>query len=415
MMIYKYVVKNVARKHGKTACFMPKPLFGDNGSGMHTHQSLWKKGKPLFAGNEYAGLSEMALYYAGGLLKHARALCAICNPTTNSYKRLVPGYEAPVNLAYSARNRCAAIRIPTYSENPKAKRLEYRPPDPAANPYLAFAALLMAGLDGDPEQDRAGRTAGQEHLRTAAGGTEEGSERGRQPQRGAGLPGEGPRVPAQGRRLHRGLPGHVDQHQAQGARRPAPAPASVRVLPLLRRVKHHPGGGTGEHGADESPRRFVIFGGAVSPDQLLDCATRRAFKAATCRRSKDRERLPHFIPSPFTQATASPGVSLRRASLALAKETARIEDFVAGNFGIGGHRTLAAAAHAAQKRALRRHAMKRVEMIQPLANFGDALVVRANLDANGALADARQHHVRVQNRRQQTVRHRVAVEPCRRV
>src|SRR5215475_9371635 len=148
MMVYKYVVKNVAKKHGKTACFMPKPLFGDNGSGMHTHQSLWKKGKPLFAGNEYAGLSKTALYYAGGLLKHARALCAICNPTTNSYKRLVPGYEAPVNLAYSSRNRSAAIRIPTYSENPKAKRLEYRPPDPAANPYLAFAALLMAGLDG---------------------------------------------------------------------------------------------------------------------------------------------------------------------------------------------------------------------------------------------------------------------------
>ena len=148
MMVYKYVVKNVARKHGKTATFMPKPLFGDNGSGMHTHQSLWKKGKPLFAGKEYAGLSQMALYYIGGMLKHARALCAICNPTTNSYKRLVPGYEAPVNLAYSARNRSAAIRIPTYSESPKAKRIEYRPPDPAANPYLCFAALLMAGLDG---------------------------------------------------------------------------------------------------------------------------------------------------------------------------------------------------------------------------------------------------------------------------
>jgi glutamine synthetase len=148
MMVYKYVVKNVARKHGKTACFMPKPLFGDNGSGMHTHISLWKKGKPLFAGNEYAGLSQQALYFIGGLLKHAKALCAICNPTTNSYKRLVPGYEAPVNLAYSGRNRSAAVRIPMYSDNPKAKRIEYRPPDPAANPYLAFAALLMAGLDG---------------------------------------------------------------------------------------------------------------------------------------------------------------------------------------------------------------------------------------------------------------------------
>jgi glutamine synthetase len=145
MMVYRYVVKNVARKHGKTATFMPKPLFGDNGSGMHTHQSLWKKGKPLFAGNEYAGLSKMALNYIGGLLKHAHALCAFCSPTTNSYKRLVPGFEAPVNLAYSQRNRSAAIRIPTYSENPKAKRIEYRPP---ANPYVAFAAMLMAGLDG---------------------------------------------------------------------------------------------------------------------------------------------------------------------------------------------------------------------------------------------------------------------------
>jgi len=148
MTLYKYVCKNVAYKYGKTVTFMPKPLFADNGSGMHTHQSLWKDGKPLFAGNGYAGLSEMALYYIGGILKHAPALCAICNPTNNSYKRLVPGYEAPVNLAYSARNRSASIRIPTYSPNPKAKRIEYRTPDPAANPYMANAALLMAGLDG---------------------------------------------------------------------------------------------------------------------------------------------------------------------------------------------------------------------------------------------------------------------------
>jgi glutamine synthetase len=148
MMLYKYIVKNVAKKHGKTVTFMPKPLFGDNGSGMHCHQSLWKKGKPLFAGNKYAGLSEMALYYIGGVLKHARAIAAITNPTVNSYKRLTPGYEAPVNLAYSSRNRSASIRIPTYSPSPKAKRIEYRPPDPSANIYLAMAAMLMAGLDG---------------------------------------------------------------------------------------------------------------------------------------------------------------------------------------------------------------------------------------------------------------------------
>jgi glutamine synthetase len=147
-MWYKHIVKNVAKQHGKTATFMPKPLFGDNGSGMHTHQSLWKGGKPLFAGDGYAGLSDMALYYIGGLLKHAGAICAFANPTTNSYRRLVPGYEAPVNLAYSARNRSASIRIPMYSPSPKAKRLELRSPDPSCNPYLAFAAMLMAGLDG---------------------------------------------------------------------------------------------------------------------------------------------------------------------------------------------------------------------------------------------------------------------------
>jgi glutamine synthetase len=148
LMWFKYIIKNVAWRHGKTVTFMPKPLFGDNGSGMHTHQSLWKAGKPLFAGDGYAGLSEMALHYTGGVLKHARALAAICNPTTNSYKRLVPGFEAPVNLAYSSRNRSASIRIPMYSPSPKAKRLEFRSPDPSCNGYLAFAAQLMAGLDG---------------------------------------------------------------------------------------------------------------------------------------------------------------------------------------------------------------------------------------------------------------------------
>lgn len=148
MMTYKYIVRNVAHQFGKSVTFMPKPLYGDNGSGMHCHQSLWKDGKPLFAGDGYAGLSQMALWYIGGLLRHARALSAIIAPTTNSYKRLVPGYEAPVNLAYSRRNRSAACRIPMYSASPKSKRIEFRPPDPSCNPYLAFSAMLMAGIDG---------------------------------------------------------------------------------------------------------------------------------------------------------------------------------------------------------------------------------------------------------------------------
>ena len=148
LMWYKYILKNVARRNGKSVTFMPKPLYGDNGTGMHCHQSIWKGGKPLFAGDEYAGLSQMALWYIGGIIKHAKALAAFTNPGTNSYKRLVPGFEAPVNLAYSSRNRSASVRIPMYSQSPKAKRIEVRFPDPSCNGYLAFSAMLMAGLDG---------------------------------------------------------------------------------------------------------------------------------------------------------------------------------------------------------------------------------------------------------------------------
>ncbi|HRP91542.1 MAG TPA: type I glutamate--ammonia ligase [Ignavibacteriaceae bacterium] len=148
LLMFKYIVKNTAKKNNKTVTYMPKPIYGDNGSGMHVHTSLWKKGKPLFAGSGYAGLSEMGLYFIGGLLKHAGSLLAFTNPTTNSYKRLVPGFEAPVNLAYSQRNRSASIRIPMYSSSPKSKRVEFRCPDASGNPYLGFSAMLMAGLDG---------------------------------------------------------------------------------------------------------------------------------------------------------------------------------------------------------------------------------------------------------------------------
>jgi glutamine synthetase len=149
MMLYKYIIKNVAAAHGMTATFMPKPLFGDNGSGMHTHQSLWKDDQPLFFdANGYALISELARWYIGGLLRHTPALLAFAAPTTNSYRRLVPGFEAPINLVYSQRNRSACVRIPVYSDSPKAKRVEFRAPDPSCNPYLTFAAMLMAGLDG---------------------------------------------------------------------------------------------------------------------------------------------------------------------------------------------------------------------------------------------------------------------------
>ena len=230
LMLYKYVVKSVARAAGKTVTFMPKPLFGDNGSGMHCHQSLWKDGAPLFYDEVgYAGLSDTGRYYVGGLLKHAPSLLAFTNPTVNSYHRLVPGFEAPVNLVYSQRNRSACVRIPITGANPKAKRLEFRVPDPSANPYLAFSAMMMAGIDGIrnkieppepvdkdlyelPPDEALGHPAG---ARVARGG--------------ARRPGGRPRLPARRRGVHPGPDRDLAGLQAVQRARPDPAPPAPRT------------------------------------------------------------------------------------------------------------------------------------------------------------------------------------------
>ena len=265
---YKYIVKNVAVRHGMTATFMPKPIFGDNGTGMHTHQSIWKGDTPLFAGNGYAGMSETAMHYIAGILHHAPTLAAFTNPGTNSYRRLVPGFEAPINLAYSSRNRSASVRIPMYSPSPKAKRIEVRFPDPTCNPYLAFSAMLMAGIDGIQRRLDPGQPLDKDiYALTPA-------ELAEVPSMPASLEEsleqlqEGPRVPAEGRRVHRGPDRDLDRLQdGERSQRDSAAAPSVRIRALLRRVSTPLRADQNKSGGPQRPAAFHIEI-RVTTDQL---------------------------------------------------------------------------------------------------------------------------------------------------
>ena len=238
LMLYKYVVKSVARAAGETVTFMPKPLFGDNGSGMHCHQSLWKDGAPLFHDElGYAGLSDIGRHYVGGLLKHAPSLLAFTNPTANSYHRLVPGFEAPVNLVYSQRNRSAAIRIPITGANPAAKRLEFRVPDPSANPYLAFSAMMMAGIDGIRNKIEPPEPVDKDLYELPSDQALAIAQVPGSLDRGPPHPGGRSRLPARRRGVHPGPDPDLAGLQAVQRARPDPAPPPPpRVRAVLRRV-----------------------------------------------------------------------------------------------------------------------------------------------------------------------------------
>ena len=236
LMLFKYVIKSTARAAGKTVTFMPKPLFGDNGNGMHCHQSLWKDGAPLFYDEVgYGGLSDIGRWYVGGLLKHAPSLLAFTNPTVNSYHRLVPGYEAPVNLVYSNRNRSACCRIPITGSNPKAKRIEFRVPDPSANPYLAFAAMLMAGIDGIKNKIEPPEPVDKDLYELPPDEAAAIPQVPVLPRGRAEHPRGRPRLPHRGRCLHRGPHRDLDRLQAdEGAGRGSAAPDPARVRAVLR-------------------------------------------------------------------------------------------------------------------------------------------------------------------------------------